>query len=102
MLCERTECAAECLYQTPVIETLLAPVIALLNGQQVNNTHTQNIDVQIHYANMMVIHKYKYLKKFYLFIFSNTKSISYTLMAEKVCQITEAPLYFRDRFNLFT
>uniref|UniRef100_A0A8D0CYK9 Protein broad-minded n=1 Tax=Sander lucioperca TaxID=283035 RepID=A0A8D0CYK9_SANLU len=29
MLCERTECAAECLYQTPVIETLLAPVIAL-------------------------------------------------------------------------
>ncbi|XP_069580309.1 protein broad-minded [Brachyistius frenatus] len=35
MLCERTECAAECLHQTPVIETLLAPVIALLNGQQV-------------------------------------------------------------------
>ncbi|XP_056283570.1 protein broad-minded isoform X2 [Pseudoliparis swirei] len=35
MLCERTECAAECLYQAPVIETLLAPVIALLNGQQV-------------------------------------------------------------------
>ncbi|XP_031717290.1 protein broad-minded isoform X3 [Anarrhichthys ocellatus] len=34
MLCERTECAAECLHQTPVIETLLAPVIALLNGQQ--------------------------------------------------------------------
>ncbi|XP_068433515.1 protein broad-minded isoform X2 [Clinocottus analis] len=34
MLCERTECAAECLYQTPVIETLLAPVIALLDGQQ--------------------------------------------------------------------
>ncbi|GLD49786.1 protein broad-minded-like protein [Lates japonicus] len=34
MLCERTECAAECLYQTAVIETLLAPVIALLNGQK--------------------------------------------------------------------
>uniref|UniRef100_UPI003AB09598 protein broad-minded n=1 Tax=Centroberyx gerrardi TaxID=166262 RepID=UPI003AB09598 len=34
MLCERTESAAECLYQTPVIETLVAPVIALLNGQQ--------------------------------------------------------------------
>uniref|UniRef100_A0A8C3AYS1 Protein broad-minded n=1 Tax=Cyclopterus lumpus TaxID=8103 RepID=A0A8C3AYS1_CYCLU len=34
MLCERTECAAECLYQAPVIETLLAPVIALLHGQQ--------------------------------------------------------------------
>ncbi|KAM8725656.1 protein broad-minded isoform 4-T4 [Acanthopagrus schlegelii] len=33
-LCERTECAAECLYQTPVIETLLAPVIALLTEQQ--------------------------------------------------------------------
>ncbi|XP_070782053.1 protein broad-minded [Enoplosus armatus] len=36
MLCERTECAAECLHQSPVIETLLAPVIALLNGQQAN------------------------------------------------------------------
>ncbi|KAM4522649.1 protein broad-minded isoform 1-T2 [Odontesthes bonariensis] len=35
MLCERTECAAECLHQTPVIETLLAPVIALLSGQQI-------------------------------------------------------------------
>uniref|UniRef100_A0A4W6ES69 Protein broad-minded n=1 Tax=Lates calcarifer TaxID=8187 RepID=A0A4W6ES69_LATCA len=34
MLCERTECAAECLYQTAVIETLLAPVIALLDGQK--------------------------------------------------------------------
>ncbi|KAM4632881.1 protein broad-minded [Polymixia lowei] len=34
MLCERTDCAAECLCQTPVVETLLAPVIALLNGQQ--------------------------------------------------------------------
>ncbi|XP_026174854.1 protein broad-minded isoform X1 [Mastacembelus armatus] len=35
-LCERTESAAECLYQSPVIETLLVPVIALLNDQQVN------------------------------------------------------------------
>ncbi|KAL6096154.1 tbc1d32 [Pungitius sinensis] len=34
MICERTECAADCLYPTPVIETLLAPLIALLNGQQ--------------------------------------------------------------------
>ncbi|XP_028254205.1 protein broad-minded [Parambassis ranga] len=34
MLCERTECAEECLYQAPVIDTLLAPVIELLNGQQ--------------------------------------------------------------------
>ncbi|XP_076612190.1 protein broad-minded isoform X3 [Chaetodon auriga] len=33
-LCERTECAAECLHQTPVIETLLAPVIALLDRRQ--------------------------------------------------------------------
>ncbi len=40
MLCEGTECAAECLNQSPVIETLLAPVIALLNGQQVTHTHT--------------------------------------------------------------
>lgn len=40
MLCERTECATECLYQTPVIETLLAPVLALLNGQQVKHTLT--------------------------------------------------------------
>lgn len=34
-LCERTECAAECLYTAPVIETLLGPVTALLSGQQV-------------------------------------------------------------------
>ena len=39
MLCERTESAAECLHQTDVIETLLAPVIALLNGQQVKRSH---------------------------------------------------------------
>ncbi|XP_022517701.2 protein broad-minded [Astyanax mexicanus] len=31
-LCERTECAVECIYQTPVIETLLAPILALLKG----------------------------------------------------------------------
>lgn len=42
MLCERTECSAVCLYQTPVIETLLAPVVALLSGQQVNNTQTHS------------------------------------------------------------
>lgn len=35
MLCERTECAADCLHQSPVIETLLAPVIALLCGHKV-------------------------------------------------------------------
>ncbi|XP_047244018.1 protein broad-minded isoform X4 [Girardinichthys multiradiatus] len=33
MLCEQTECAADCLYQTPVIEALLAPV-AVLSAQQ--------------------------------------------------------------------
>ncbi|XP_051731318.1 protein broad-minded isoform X1 [Ctenopharyngodon idella] len=32
-LCDRTECAVECLYQIPVIETLLAPVITLLKGK---------------------------------------------------------------------
>uniref|UniRef100_A0A673Y9B7 Protein broad-minded n=1 Tax=Salmo trutta TaxID=8032 RepID=A0A673Y9B7_SALTR len=31
---DRTECAVECLYQTPVIETLLAPIITLLKGKQ--------------------------------------------------------------------
>uniref|UniRef100_A0A3Q2DIE3 Protein broad-minded n=1 Tax=Cyprinodon variegatus TaxID=28743 RepID=A0A3Q2DIE3_CYPVA len=41
MLCERTECAADCLYQTPVIETLLAPVVALLTEQRVCVSHTQ-------------------------------------------------------------
>uniref|UniRef100_A0A8C8JDJ1 Protein broad-minded n=1 Tax=Oncorhynchus tshawytscha TaxID=74940 RepID=A0A8C8JDJ1_ONCTS len=33
-LSDRTECAVECLYQTPVIETLLAPIITLLKGKQ--------------------------------------------------------------------
>ncbi|XP_062858509.1 protein broad-minded isoform X2 [Trichomycterus rosablanca] len=32
-LCERSECAVECIYQTPVIQTLLAPVLALLKGK---------------------------------------------------------------------
>lgn len=40
MLCERTECAADCLHQTAVIETLLTPVVALLNAQQVRLQHT--------------------------------------------------------------
>uniref|UniRef100_A0A673M6T0 Protein broad-minded n=1 Tax=Sinocyclocheilus rhinocerous TaxID=307959 RepID=A0A673M6T0_9TELE len=35
-LCDRTECAVECLYQIPVIETLLAPVITLLKGKLVS------------------------------------------------------------------
>ncbi|KAJ8009026.1 hypothetical protein DPEC_G00084570 [Dallia pectoralis] len=29
-----TECAVECIYQTPVLETLLAPIMALLQGKQ--------------------------------------------------------------------
>ncbi|XP_075893672.1 protein broad-minded isoform X1 [Nelusetta ayraudi] len=33
-LCESAECAAECLHQAPVMEKLLAPVAALLGGQQ--------------------------------------------------------------------
>ncbi len=39
-LCDRTECAVECLYQIPVIETLLAPVITLLKGKLVSTTWT--------------------------------------------------------------
>lgn len=34
-LCERVECAVDCLYQTPVLEVLLVPVITLLKGRQV-------------------------------------------------------------------
>lgn len=34
-LCERIESAAECLHQDLVTEKLLAPVTALLTGQQV-------------------------------------------------------------------
>ncbi|XP_040925357.1 protein broad-minded isoform X2 [Betta splendens] len=56
MLCERTDCAAECLYQPPVIETLLAPLLALLNGHQVKlkspeATLTLIADVLAHIAN---------------------------------------------------
>lgn len=35
-LCDRTECAVESLYQIPVIETLLAPIISLLKGKLVS------------------------------------------------------------------
>ncbi|XP_026196456.1 protein broad-minded [Anabas testudineus] len=56
MLCERTECAVECLHQTSVICTLLAPVIALLNGKQVKlrspaATLSLIADVLAHIAN---------------------------------------------------
>lgn len=37
MVCERKECAEECLYQTPVIEVLLAPVAAQLSRPQVSS-----------------------------------------------------------------
>uniref|UniRef100_A0A8C1M4D4 Protein broad-minded n=1 Tax=Cyprinus carpio TaxID=7962 RepID=A0A8C1M4D4_CYPCA len=42
-LCDRTECAVECLYQIPVIETLLAPVITLLKGKLVSTTALTHI-----------------------------------------------------------
>lgn len=35
MMCERRECAEECLYQTAVMEVLLAPVSAQLSRPQV-------------------------------------------------------------------
>ncbi|CAN9507510.1 unnamed protein product [Ophioblennius macclurei] len=35
MLCERDECAAECLHQDIVMETLLEPLMGLLQGQQI-------------------------------------------------------------------
>lgn len=43
MMCERKECAEECLYQTAVMEVLLAPVTAQLSRPQVRLTaHVQN------------------------------------------------------------
>ncbi|XP_030054422.1 protein broad-minded isoform X2 [Microcaecilia unicolor] len=36
MLCDRKECASECLYTSAVIDALLHPVYSLLNGKQVN------------------------------------------------------------------
>uniref|UniRef100_A0A8C7LMH5 Protein broad-minded n=1 Tax=Oncorhynchus mykiss TaxID=8022 RepID=A0A8C7LMH5_ONCMY len=44
---DRTECAVECLYQTPVIETLLAPIITLLKGEQakLNSPETSLIHI---------------------------------------------------------
>lgn len=36
MMCERKECAEECLYRTPVMEVLLAPVTAQLSRPQVS------------------------------------------------------------------
>uniref|UniRef100_A0A8C5DMF2 Protein broad-minded n=1 Tax=Gouania willdenowi TaxID=441366 RepID=A0A8C5DMF2_GOUWI len=53
-LSERDQCAAECLYQRKVMETLLYPVIALLNGQQLNSpveTLTLIADVLARIAN---------------------------------------------------
>lgn len=39
VVCERKECAEECLYQTPVMEVLLAPVAAQLSRPQVSPTY---------------------------------------------------------------
>nr|XP_033794937.1 protein broad-minded isoform X2 [Geotrypetes seraphini] len=36
MLCDRKECASECLYTSAVIDALLHPVYSLLSGKQVN------------------------------------------------------------------
>ncbi|XP_029113476.1 protein broad-minded isoform X2 [Scleropages formosus] len=46
-LCDRTECAVQCLYQSPVIEALLAPIIALLRGEQakVNTLETTLVHI---------------------------------------------------------
>ncbi|TSP57610.1 Protein broad-minded [Bagarius yarrelli] len=33
-LCDRTDCAVECIYQIPIVETLLVPILALLKGKQ--------------------------------------------------------------------
>lgn len=47
-LCDTTECAEECLQQTPVIETLLAPVVALLSGHQVKHSEPKSY-IHIHH-----------------------------------------------------
>ncbi|XP_029452272.1 protein broad-minded [Rhinatrema bivittatum] len=36
MLCDRKECATECLYTSAVIDALLHPIYSLLNGKEVN------------------------------------------------------------------
>ncbi|XP_057678869.1 protein broad-minded isoform X3 [Corythoichthys intestinalis] len=38
-MCERTECADQCLHQTPVIQTLMAPVIQALSERQTELKH---------------------------------------------------------------
>lgn len=57
MMCERKECAEECLYQTPVMEVLLAPVAARLSSPQVaqkrnihNYTVRRNVNIKSHQA----------------------------------------------------
>lgn len=47
MLCEQTECAAECVYQVPVLETLVAPVVAILNGHQVKTDIPTHLKIHV-------------------------------------------------------
>uniref|UniRef100_A0A7N8YJ72 Protein broad-minded n=1 Tax=Mastacembelus armatus TaxID=205130 RepID=A0A7N8YJ72_9TELE len=54
-LCERTESAAECLYQSPVIETLLVPVIVNLKTPAA--TLTLIADVLAHGINELLLDK---------------------------------------------
>uniref|UniRef100_A0A4W4ES49 Protein broad-minded n=1 Tax=Electrophorus electricus TaxID=8005 RepID=A0A4W4ES49_ELEEL len=42
-LCERTGCAVECIYQVPVVEALLVPILALLRGKPVSKSGLTHI-----------------------------------------------------------
>ncbi|CAL1586616.1 unnamed protein product [Knipowitschia caucasica] len=73
-LCERTECAADSLHQAPVIETLLAPVLALLSGHKTQLNHpsvtltliadvlariantNKGLDLFLHQKNVLISH----------------------------------------------
>ncbi|MFT7802979.1 protein broad-minded [Arapaima gigas] len=50
-LCDHTECAVQCLYQSPVIQTLLTPIIALLRGEQAKVNSLEN--TLIHVADIL-------------------------------------------------
>uniref|UniRef100_A0A8C6UUP5 Protein broad-minded n=1 Tax=Neogobius melanostomus TaxID=47308 RepID=A0A8C6UUP5_9GOBI len=51
VLCERTECAADCLCQSPVMETLLAPVIVKLKSPPATLTLIADVLAQIANSN---------------------------------------------------
>uniref|UniRef100_A0A3B4AVZ5 Protein broad-minded n=1 Tax=Periophthalmus magnuspinnatus TaxID=409849 RepID=A0A3B4AVZ5_9GOBI len=67
MLCERTECAADCLHMSPVIETLLAPVLTKLKSPpatltliadvlaRIANTN-KGLDLFLHKKDLMISH----------------------------------------------